>query len=496
MLLSAALCLTVATLVAAEPVPCIINDPVDPRVMHEEIRNKVRNIWTGETIGNGLFLKGGEESDPLYDSCYFRQDPYFIYLTGAMEGDMHFYMNLDTGYNVLFVPYRDENWMVWNGVGRTREEIRQQYGVTECQYNDDIEETLRRMNSSTIHTFPGVNFPGHEDYSHVTNVLESVLKAGRTIKTDMELQTMRMGSKLTVEAHAAYMRVIEPGWYEYQAESAFLNHGHSCGSKLQSYTPIFGSGSNGAVLHYNTNIDPLIDGDVILVDAAPEYRGYACDVTRTMPVNGIWTQKQLDIYNIVLAAQVTSIEMVRPGAVWSQISDNAKRVIVQGLLDIGLIHGGSVEQLILAGIDRLFYMHSLGHMIGLEVHDVEGYIFDAASHTISTPHNTVGGKDINIYLRHLKGITMDINVLETGMVFTIEPGIYFNPVLLDPAFDNPIQSQYLNEAAIREYYTFGGVRIEDVIEVTNNSYSIMSDWLPKDPEGVAMMMQAAVNKRK
>jgi len=317
--------------------------------------------------------------------------------------------------------------------------------------------------------------------------LEPVLRAGRTIKTQMELQTMRMGTQITVEAHAAYMTVIEGGWWEYQAESIFLKSGYDCGCRFQSYSPIFGTGSNGAVLHYNANKDQTKDGDVILVDAAPEYRGYASDVTRTIPVNGVWTQKQTDIYNIVLEAQTSSIEMVRPGAVWLQISDNAKHVILQGLLDIGLVVNGTIQELLAAGIDRLFYMHSLGHMIGLQVHDVEGYVYDAATKTIRTPTKT-SAAPVDPYIRHLRGDVMDINVLEEGMVFTIEPGLYFNPVLLEPAFENPVQSKYLNEEAVRAYFDFGGVRIEDVIECTATGYAVMSEWLPKNPIDIEAIM--------
>jgi len=207
-------------------------------------------------------------------------------------------------------------------------------------------------------------------------------------------------------------------------------------------------------LHYVKNDVQVQDGDLILVDAAGEHLGYTSDVTRTYPANGKFTADQALVYNIVLQSQLAAIQLCRPGVSWSTVNNAATNEMVKGL-QVGGFLIGTVEQLLAAGVVGTFMPHGLGHPVGLDVHD-----------PTPSPYNFVKNN-----------------------IFTIEPGVYFNPMLLDEARENPLTSRYYNWDMLDRFYTFGGVRIEDIILITDTGYEVLST-APKTVQEIEAFMSS------
>ncbi|MCV6605132.1 MAG: M24 family metallopeptidase, partial [Porticoccaceae bacterium] len=261
-------------------------------------------------------------------------------------------------------------------------------------------------------------------------------------KSSAELKVMRRAGEISAAAHRRAMEVCQPGMYEYQLEAELHHQFAMAGARNPAYNSIVGGGANGCILHYIENRDRLKDGDLVLIDAGCELHGYAADITRTFPINGRFSKAQRALYDIVLAAQQAAFAQIKPGNPWSAGHDAAVAVIVDGLLELGLLRGERAE-LIESGAHREFYMHKTGHWIGLDVHDVGDYQVDNHS-----------------------------RVLEPGMVLTVEPGIYIAP-------DN------LN---VEEKWRGIGIRIEDNLAVTADGYENLTAAVPKMPDDIEQLM--------
>ena len=197
------------------------------------------------------------------------------------------------------------------------------------------------------------------------------------------------------------------------------------------------------MLHYINNDGELRDGDLLLVDAGAEYKGYASDITRTFPINGRYTRAQREIYDLVLKAQMACVQMVRPGTTHDQLKQHSIEVLTEGMVELGLLQG-KPEELIKEKKYEKFYMHGLGHMIGIDVHDVGKYYFGEES-----------------------------RALEPGVVMTVEPGLYIAPDTKD------VPEQYLGI----------GVRIEDDVLCTNNGPRVLTHKVPKQAEEIEALMR-------
>jgi Xaa-Pro aminopeptidase len=241
------------------------------------------------------------------------------------------------------------------------------------------------------------------------------------------------------------MRMCRPGVYEYQLEAELHHEFAMQGARHPAYPSIVGGGANACVLHYVDNRDRLRDGDLVLVDAGCEYRGYAADVTRTFPVNGRFSPAQRAIYDLVLRAQEAAFAAIRPGSHWDAPHEATVRVITEGLVELGLLRG-RVDRLIARGAYRDFYMHRAGHWLGMDVHDVGDY--------------RVGGEP---------------RLLEPGMVMTVEPGIYIPPAA----------------RGVARKWRGIGVRIEDDVALTADGIDILSRDAPTRIEDIEALMQAA-----
>ena len=393
----------------------------------------------------------------------FRQDSDFHYLTGFDEYDSVFVLipGREHGEAILFCRERDEDLERWHGKVTGPERAMQLYGLDDAFPITDIDDIVPGLiegkgklyyamgvhaefdnrvigwvNSIAANNRSGAQPPG--EFVQLGQYLHEL----RLFKSSQEIEVMRQAAVITGEAHSRVMSVTRPGMYEYQLEAELEYCFVRLGARTPAYPSIVGGGSNACVLHYIQNDDVLRKGDLVLVDAGGEYESYAADVTRTFPVSGKFSKAQAELYELVLEAQQAAIDQVRPGNQWNQPHDAAVAVITAGLIRLGLLQG-EVDDLIEAETYKKYYMHKTGHWLGLDVHDVGEY--------------RVGGQ---------------WRVFETGMVTTIEPGLYI--------------SDDCDEAPAR--YRGVGIRIEDNVLVTRSGNEILTASIPKTIAEIERLM--------
>jgi len=275
------------------------------------------------------------------------------------------------------------------------------------------------------------------------------------------------------------MKACKPGMKEYQLESVFQHVVYTRGGcRNMSYTCICASGCNSSVLHYGhagaPNDRDIQPHDMMLMDMGAEYHCYTSDITCSFPANGKFSPKQRAIYETVLQAQTAVINAIQPGIYWPDMHLLAERVILTGLLHIGILnHGSSIDEMLSKRIAAIFMPHGLGHFMGLDTHDVGGYPSGVERSTLPGLKSLRTGRK-----------------LEEGMVITVEPGCYFIPHLLQKALEDPSKAVYLNKEEVEKFKTFGGVRIEDDVVVTASGCENLTRT-PKSVEEIEAIMAAS-----
>lgn len=288
---------------------------------------------------------------------------------------------------------------------------------------------------------------------------------------------LKYSNKVSSDAHKAVMRHIKDGMREYQLESVFLHHCYyEGGCRHPSYTCICATGPNGSVLHYGHSAAPndriLRDGDMCLFDMGAEYHCYCADITVCFPVSGVFTEDQKIVYNSVLDAQRTVEKTMKPGVNWVDMHKLAERSILSGLLKGGVLQNGAVDDFMNEHLGAVFMPHGLGHLIGLDTHDVGGYP-DGGPERPAEP----GVKKLRT-----------ARVLEAGMCVTVEPGLYFINVLLDAALADPAKAKYFNVDVLKRFRNTGGVRLEDDVHVTQDGCEVLTE-VPRTVEEIEAFMK-------
>jgi Xaa-Pro aminopeptidase len=392
----------------------------------------------------------------------FRQDSDFYYLTGFAEPDSVVVLapGRDGGEYLLFCRERDPSKELWDGSRAGPDGVIRDFAADDAFPIDDIDDILPGLMESCSRVYytmgqyaefdtriaDWVNSLRSREARGVHTpqefvALDHLLHDMRLYKSRAEITALRKSAKVAVKAHTQAMQVVRPGLYEYEVEAEFANEFRR-NDAWMSYSPIVGGGANTCTLHYVENRDLLADGDLLLIDAGCELDYYASDITRTIPVNGKFSPEQRAVYEIVLEAQLAAIDMTRKDNHWNEPHDAAVKVITRGLKKIGLLEG-TLSRLIKDGAYREFFMHRTGHWLGMDVHDVGDY--------------KVGD---------------EWRLLESGMVTTVEPGIYI------PA-NRKIPAKWRNI----------GIRIEDDVAVTSNGPDVLSKGLVKDPDEIEALMQ-------
>ncbi|MDQ6932664.1 MAG: aminopeptidase P N-terminal domain-containing protein [Candidatus Eremiobacteraeota bacterium] len=394
----------------------------------------------------------------------FRQNSDFFYLSGFSEPDAVLLLapQREMEKTILFLRPRDRALEIWNGKRLGVEDAPEQLGVDAAF---DISEFAGRLpdflvGADRLHYRIGLDERVDRQVLEAVNAARHRVRRGgtapavfmdpgaiihemRLFKTPQEIETMRRAGAITRLGHTAGMRTTRPGMSEYELEAVIEYQYFTNGAQDVAYPSIVAGGDNATILHYNTNRDTLRDGALVLVDSGAEVDLYAADVTRTWPVNGTFTAEQRAVYEIVLAAQKAGIAKIRPGNGYRDYHETAVRIIIAGLLDIGLLQG-TVDENISSEKYRDYYMHNTGHWIGLDVHDVGRYK-DAST---------------DVYRR-----------LEPGMVMTVEPGIYVH-----------------RDLNCDERFKGIGVRIEDDIHCSVDGPDNLSEDIPKEIDEVESLV--------
>ncbi|XP_055352221.1 xaa-Pro dipeptidase-like [Paramacrobiotus metropolitanus] len=428
-----------------------------------------------------VLLQGGP-SDTRYCTdvdLLFRQESFFHWAFGVLEPDCLGAIDVRTGSSTLFVPRLPDSYAVWMGKLWTLADFKSRYMVDEVHYTDEMADklpaealllTLTGVNSDSGKTTKEASFKGIERFRVDSSLLYPEICECRLLKTVDEQEVLRYANKISSAAHREVMRKVRPGMKEYQLESEFLHAAYGGGGcRHVAYTCICGTGENSGTLHYNVNDRVINDGDMCLFDMGAEYYCYASDITCSFPANGKFSPDQKLVYEAVLKANRGVMAAIKPGVSWLEMHLLAERTLLEELKRGGLLQG-DVEQMMEARLPAVFMPHGLGHLLGIDVHDVGGY--PAGTARINKPG-----------LRSLR----TTRVLQPGMVLTVEPGCYFIDPLLDAALAHPEHGKFLVADMIKRFRGFGGVRIEDDIIVTQHGMELLTD-VPRTVDEIEAFM--------
>tara|TARA_Y100001970_G_scaffold69919_1_gene89071 strand:- start:535 stop:1830 length:1296 start_codon:yes stop_codon:yes gene_type:complete len=391
----------------------------------------------------------------------FRQDSNFWYLTGFNEPESTLVLLINESKDVqsiAFVPKKDALKEIWDGYRAGPNGAVKDHGFDLAFDNTEIDERLPDLLAGYNQVFYPVGKSQKLDadvidwiktarskdrHSSPIDIADASSKIGnkRLIKDKDEIEIMKKACQISAEAHVEAMKFVKPGMNEQELEAFYQYQFSKRGGRFAAYTPIVAGGENACVLHYVENSKALKDGDLVLVDAGCEFELYASDITRTYPINGKFTAAQLAIYEVVLEAQQKSIEAV---TVNNNVMDSqiiSEKVITQGLIDLGILNG-SMEELHETGAFKDFYMHKIGHWLGIDVHDAGDYTEDGE------------------YMK-----------FKPGMVTTVEPGIYIS-----------------STANVKDQWKGIGIRIEDNILVTAKGIQNLTDFVPSNPKEIEALM--------
>ncbi len=434
------------------------------KISKTEFARRRKNLMALMEPNSIAIIPSAAEQVRSRDTHYpFRQDSDFHYLTGFDEPDAVLVLlpGRRHGQYVMFCRERDPTLELWHGYRAGPEGVCSRYGADDAFPISDIDDILPGLLEGRARVYYSMGRSTEFDRNIMGWVnsirdragtgavppgeftdLDHMLHELRLFKSAAEVRLLRKAAEITAAAHKRAMRCCRPGVYEYQLEAELHHEFGISGARHPAYASIVGSGVNGCVMHYVSNADKMRDGDLVLIDAACELQYYAADVTRTFPVNGRFTVEQRALYEVVLRAQQAAIEQIKPGNHWNQAHDASVRVITEGLVRLGLLRG-RVANLIKREAYRGFYMHRVGHWLGMDVHDVGDY--------------RVGG---------------EWRVLEAGMVMTVEPGIYVSPA------NRKVASKWRGI----------GIRIEDDVVVTAGGCDVLSSAVPKTVEDIEALM--------
>ena len=391
----------------------------------------------------------------------FRQDSNFWYLTGFNEAESTLVLLINEKNNVqsiAFVPEKDELKEIWDGYRAGPEGAMKDYGFDLAFNNTEIDQRLPDLLAGHNQVFYPVgksqtldadiiewikSAKSKDRHSSAIDIADASSKVGnqRLIKDEDEIKIMKKACQISAEAHVEAMKFVKPGMTEQEMEAFYQYEFSKRGGRFSAYTPIVAGGENACVLHYVENSKQLKDGELLLVDAGCEFELYASDITRTYPINGKFTAPQLAIYEVVLEAQLKSIEAISTNNNVMDAQIISEKVITQGLIDLGILQG-SMEELHAAGAFKDFYMHKIGHWLGIDVHDAGDYMEDG-----------------------------DYMKFKPGMVTTVEPGIYIS-----------------SSSDVEDKWKGIGIRIEDDILVTAEGNENLTAFVPSDPKEIEALM--------
>ncbi len=435
-------------------------------------RRKQLLTWMRSLGGGIAVLPTAPERTRNRDNFHsYRHDSDFFYLTGFTEANAWLVLIADDqDQSILFCEGKDPAVEMWNGLRWGPQAAASHFGFDQAFEVGELDATLSKLMLGQPRVFTTLSRPAIPELmtqiqGWITRASQSVratrvtphqwldvsdvLAEMRLIKDSGELSTMRRAAHISAGGHVRAMQATRAGRHEYELEAELLHEFRIHGAQSVAYDSIVATGANACILHHRAGNSVIQNGDLVLIDAGCELDGYASDITRTFPANGIFSGPQRALYDIVLAAQGAAIACTSPAHHWNAGHDAAIRVLTQGLLDEGLIHG-TLEQAIETAAYQPFYMHRTGHWLGMDVHDVGNY----RSPPISDQDRPWRS-------------------LQAGMVLTIEPGLYIRP-----------------DEQVPEEFWHIGIRIEDDAIVTQEGCELITRGVPVDPEEIQALMRS------
>lgn len=441
----------------------------------EELKKKFKS---------GLLLFLGNDESPINypaNTYNFRQDSSFLYYFGLPVPNLAGVIDVDENKEFLFGYEYSLEDIVWMGAQPKLVELAERVGVQNSDSISNLKKFLKTKISkgAKIHFLPLYrgehnlklallldDDPFKVNKKASKKLIEAVVEQ-RSVKAPEEIVEIEYALEIAYQMHTTAMRMAKPGLTENDIYAALNGIALSLGNGV-SFHPIISI--NGQTLHNHFHGNQLQEGKLLVCDAGAEsLEFYSSDITRTIPVGGKFSQRQKDIYEIVLTAQKNAFNMIKPGVKYIDVHLTAAKIIAAGLIQLGIMKGNPGEA-VKAGAHALFFPHGLGHMMGLDVHDMEGLGEQYVGYDDKTKRSDQFGL---AYLRLARE-------LKPGFVFTCEPGIYFIPELIDQWKAKKKLKNYINYDKLEEYRNFGGIRIEDNILVTENGYKVLGRLIPKE----------------
>lgn len=461
-------------------------------MFQKEVYQLRRKSLHGLIKGGLLLLPGNNESAMNYraNTYHYRQDSSFLYFFGINQPGLAAVCDLDSGSDILYGDDLTIDDIIWMGEHPTMHELATSVGLEKTRPSGDLSKDIRQALSQgrQVHILPP--YRGDQVLSladllgcstgEVSGfVSEEFIKAVvelRSVKDEFEIAEIEKAVDVAYIMHTTAMKMGFPGNFERELAGAIEGISLSHGGPV-SFPVILSM--DGQTLHNHDHSHELVKGRMVVTDAGAETsRGYASDITRTFPVGGRFSDRQKEVYEIVLQANMQAIEGTKPGVRNLDLHLGAAKVIAGGLKDLGILKG-TIDDIVSAGAHALFFPHGLGHMMGLDVHDMENLGEDFVGYDDTLKRSDQFGL---AFLRMGRA-------LKPGFVFTIEPGCYFIPSLIALWKKEGKLKDFINYSKAEEFIGLGGVRIEDDILVTDTGYRVLGTPIPKSVAEVEETMK-------
>lgn len=437
-----------------------------------ERRNELK-----KSVGKGIILINGNSEPPMNypaNTYKFRQDSNFLYFFGPDQPDFAGIIDIDNDLEILFGNDPAIDDIIWMGPQKSMTDIAFECGIKKTKQLNELDGFIKNAleEGRKIHWLPqyrGENIlrlseilrtePAQINPSASRELITSIIRQ-RSVKSDEEIEQIEDALDISYEMNTTAMEMSGPGMIEREIFGLIEGFTLSKGNGV-SFPVIFSV--RGETLHNHRHENIMRNGDLALLDSGAESSlHYASDITRTFPVSGKFSAVQREIYEIVLGSQLRAIELTAPGKKFREVHLETAKYITEGLKACGIMRGNT-EDAVMNGAHALFFPHGLGHMLGLDVHDLEGL----GETLVGYDENTSRSDQFGLaYLRLAKELL-------PGFVVTIEPGIYFIPALIDLWKSENKLSEYINYDKLNEYAGFGGIRIEDDILITPNGHRVL-----------------------
>ncbi|MCK4762621.1 MAG: aminopeptidase P family protein [Candidatus Aminicenantes bacterium] len=445
-----------------------------------------------QDVSSGLILMPGSgESAMNYpgNPYYYRQDSSFLYFFGIDKPGFYGLIDVDGDKDYIFGTDFTIDDIIWMGPQPAVKYLAAAVGVDNTGAPAQLKELLDKARSAgkKIHFLPPYRGENILEINNLTGIptgevkkeaslelIKAVVKQ-REIKSAEEVAEIEKSLDISSEMYKMVMQMAKPGTYEREITGRIEGIVGSAGSFI-SFPVILTT--HGETLHNHYHGNKLEKHDLLVVDSGAESPlHYASDITRTFPVGGKFTPEQKDIYQVVYAAVTSATEAITPGKMNKEIHLQTAKVIAAGLKDLGLMKG-DLDAAVKEGAHALFFPHGLGHMMGLDVHDME----DLGEDNVGYDDTVVRSRQFGLaYLRLAKE-------LKPGFVLTVEPGIYFIPALIDQWHGEKRFADFINYDQVSKYKGFGGIRIEDDVLVTDNGFRVLGKPIPKTAAEIEEIM--------